>query len=255
MRYIRVCGEPSVALRSTVTEGQKDLTRATNLNVWSALVLVALVILALSACGGGGGGDGGGDEEQDKARALPPFETPLRPGEYRSEEFKPSFSFHVGKGWANNALELPDFIELARQGEPGYLRFANIKEVFKPGTQKVVEAPKDLVGWFQHHPYLKTDEPEPVTVGGVKREQIDVLVEDLPQDFLGRCGAECVDIAPLSGGEQSVFFREANKRRVIVLQDMKGETVTIDFSSPVVLFDEVAPEGQKVVDSVKWTGS
>jgi hypothetical protein len=222
-------------------------------------VLVTLVVLALSACGGGAGGGGGEEQakakEGTKARHLPPFETPLRPGEYRSEEFKPSFSFHVGDGWANNALELHDFIELARQGEPGYLRFANVKEVYKPGTQNVVEAPKDLVGWLQHHPYLKTDEPEPVTVGGVEGEQIDVLVKDLPQDVYGKCGVECVDIAPLSGGEQSVFFREANKRRVIVLQDVKGETVSIDFSSPAVLFDELAPEGQKVADSIKWTGS
>jgi hypothetical protein len=222
-----------------------------------AVLVVSGVALALSACGGGGGGG----EEQAKAkegaetRHLPPYEKPLRPGEYRSEEFKPSLSFHVGKGWANNAQELPDFIELERQEEPGYLRFANVKEVYNPGTQKAVEAPKDLVGWFQHHPYLKTDQPEPVTVGGIKGEQIDVLVEDLPQDSLGRCGVECVDIAPLSSGEQSVFFREANKRRVIVLQDVRGETVTIDFSTPVVLFDEVAPEGQKVVDSIEWTGS
>ncbi len=221
-------------------------------------LLVALVVLELSACGEGGGGRG---EEQAKAkdgaeaRTLPPYEKPLRPGEYRSEEFKPSLSFHVGKSWANNAEELSDFIELARQGEPGYLRFANVKEVYKPGTQDVVEAPKDLVGWFQHHPYLKTDEPEPATVGGVNGEQIDVLVTDLPQDSLGRCGVECVGIAPLIGGEQGVYFKEANKRRVIVLEDVKGETVTIDFSTPVVLFDEFAPEAQKVVDTVKWRGS
>jgi hypothetical protein len=66
---------------------------------------------------------------------------------------------------------------------------------------------------------------------------------------------ECVDIAPLSGGEQGVYFREANKRRVIILEDLKGETVTIDFAAPVVLFDEFAPEAQKVVDTVKWGGS
>jgi hypothetical protein len=223
-------------------------------------LLVALAVLALSACGEGGGGGGGG-EEQDKAkegakaRTLPPSGVALRPGEYRSVKFKPSLSFHVGKGWANSELELPDFIELAWQEQPGYLRFANINEVYKPGTQDVVEAPKDLVRWFEHHPNLKTDEPEPITVGGVKGEQLDVLVEDLPQDFRGECGVECVDIAPLSGGEQGVYFKEANKRRVIILEDVEGNTVTIDFSTPVVLFDEFAPEARKVVDTVKWEGS
>ena len=227
-------------------------------------LLVTLVVLALSACAGGGGGGGGGEEqakaqgktkEGAKAQHLPEYEKPLRPDEYRSKEFKPSLSFHVGKGWSNAAQELPDFFELARQEMPGYLRFANVKVVYKPGTQNVQEAPEDLVGWFEHHPYLKTSKPEPVTVGGVKGVQIDVLVEDLPQDVYGRCGVECVDIAPLSGGERDVFFKEANKRRVIVLEDVKGETVYIDFSTPVVLFDKFAPEAQKVVESVKWGGS
>jgi hypothetical protein len=226
-------------------------------------LLVTLVGLALSACAGGAGGGGGEEQataqgkikEGAKAQHLPEYEKPLRPGEYRSKEFKPSLSFHVGKGWSNNAQELPDFIELERQEVPGYLRFANVKVVYKPGTQNVQEAPEDLVGWFEHHPYLKTSKPEPVTVGGVKGVQIDVLVEDLPQDVYGRCGVECVDVAPLSGGEQGVFFKEANKRRVIVLEGLKGETVTIDFSTPVVLFDKFAPEAQKVIDTVKWGGS
>jgi len=77
----------------------------------------------------------------------------------------------------------------------------------------------------------------------------------LPQDFLGRCGVECVDVAPRSGGELSVYFKEANKRRVSVLPDVKGEPVTIDFSTPIVLFDKFAPEAQKVVGTVKRGGS
>jgi hypothetical protein len=44
-------------------------------------------------------------------------------------------------------------------------------------------------------------------------------------------------------------------RRVIVLEDVRGETVTIDFSIPVVLFDEFAREARKVVNTVKWGGS
>ncbi len=31
-----------------------------------------------------------------------------------------------------------------------------------------------MVGWLQHHPYLKTSKPEPVTLGGVKGEQLEV---------------------------------------------------------------------------------
>ena len=57
------------------------------------LVLAAttMVMLALTACGGGLA-----QEEKAKARPLPEDEKPLRPGEYRSEEFKPSLSFRVG---------------------------------------------------------------------------------------------------------------------------------------------------------------
>ena len=61
--------------------------------VLSLGLLVVLVVLALSACGG--------DEKKAKARPLPEEPKALRPGTYRSEEFKPSLSFHVGKGWSS----------------------------------------------------------------------------------------------------------------------------------------------------------
>src|SRR5919107_5169965 len=139
--------------------------------VVAALVVVGLV-LALDACGGAGG------EEEAKARPLPlyPTEKPLRPGEYHSVKFKPPLSFEVSKGWSSAENQLSDYIQLEQQGEIGQLHFANVKEVFKPGTTNVVEAPKDLVGWLQHHPYLKTSKPQPVTVGGVKGEQLEVLI-------------------------------------------------------------------------------
>ena len=43
--------------------------------------------------------------------------------------------------------------------------------------------------------------------------------------------------------------------RLIVLEDVKGETVTIGFVSPATEFDEFAPEAQKVIDTVEWGGS
>jgi PAS domain S-box-containing protein len=125
-------------------------------------------------------------------------------------------------------------------------------------TTNVVDAPKDLVGWLQHHPYLKTSKPQPVTLGGVKGEQLEVLVDHLPKDPNGYCDpypSDCLDIFNQSSGDQIGYFREVNKRRVIVLGDVKGDTVVIWFAGPPDTFDKFAPKAQKVVDSVTWNGS
>jgi hypothetical protein len=208
-------------------------------------LLVTFVVLAVSACGGGG-------DEEAKARPLPEYPKDLRPGEYRSEEFKPSLSFRVGKGWESD-VEVADFLYL-RRGESASLSFWNVQEVYKSSTTgsiNLVPAPDDMVGWFEHHPYLQTDEPEPVTLGGVKGVQFDVAVEDLPGEFSSVCGTGCVDIAKFSDGSW-IGFVEGDKERVIVLEDVKGKTVIVDFGSSATKFDESAPEAQKVLDTVKW---
>ena len=138
----------------------------------------------------------------------------------------------------------------------------NVQEVYKPtktGTPNVVDAPKDMVGWLLQHPYLQTSKPEPVTVGGVKGLQFDVVVGDLPQTYSGTCTTivgqpNCVDLVRLSTGEP-ILLGEGDKAGVIVLEDIEGETVTIGFVSPASEFGELAPEAQKVLDSVEWRGS
>jgi hypothetical protein len=211
-------------------------------------LLLMLVILALSACGGAGG-------QEEAKGSLPQEPGALSPGEYHSVKFKPALSFKVGKGWSITENPLSDFIELSQQGEINSLNFANVKEVYKPGTTNVVDAPEDLLGWLQHHPYLKTSKPQPVTVGGVKGEQLEVLVDHLPTNPNGYCGSDCLDIFTLSDTGIGGYFKEVNKRKVIVLEDVKGDTAVIWYAGPPDTFDEFAPEAQKVVDSVKWSGS
>jgi hypothetical protein len=221
--------------------------------VLSLGLLVVLVVLALSACGG--------EEKKAKARPLPEDPKTLRPGTYRSEEFKPSLSFHVGKGWSSSPLEASDVLQIAR-GQTAGLGFVNVQEAYKPtktGTPNVVDAPEDMVGWLQQHPYLQTSKPEPVRVGGVKGVQFDVVVGDRPQNYIPVCttivgNPNCVDLFRLSTG-WPILLVEGEKVRAIVLEDVGGETVTIGFSSPASEFGELAPEAQKVLDSVEWRGS
>jgi hypothetical protein len=222
--------------------------------VLSLGLLVVVVVLTLSACGG--------DEKKAKARPLPEDPKALRPGTYRSEEFKPSLSFHVGKGWSSSPLEeASDFLEIAR-GQTAGLNFTNVQEVYKPtktGSAIVVDAPKDMGGWLQQHPYLQTSKPEPVTVGGVKGVQFEVVVGDLPKGYNPTCSTivgtpNCVDLFRLSIG-QPILLVEGDKAGVIVLEDVGGETDTIGFVSPASEFEEFVPEAQKLVDTVKWRGS
>src|SRR5215211_1705546 len=216
-------------------------------------LLFILVALAVCACGGG--------EKKAKARPLPEDPKTLRPGTYRSEEFKPSLSFRVGKGWSSTPLESSDALQITR-GQTAGLGFANVQEVYKPtrtGTPNVVDTPKDMVGWTQQHPYLQTSKPEPVTVGGVKGLQFDVVVGDRPQYYIPTCTSivgnpNCVDLFRLSTGGP-ILLVEGEKAGVIVLEDVEGETVTIGFVSPASEFGEFAPEAQKVLDSVEWRGS
>ena len=212
-------------------------------------LLVTLIVLALSACGGG-------KQQGPKARPLPEEQQALRPGTYTSEEFKPSLSFRVGEGWTTSPPETSDTLGLI-WGESGGLGFVNAQEIFKPtktGTPNVVKAPKDLVGWLQQHPYLKTDKPEPVMIGGVKGVQFDMVVADLPNDHLSECGSDCVDLYRSRSGFK-FGLGEEDKEHEIVLEDVEGKTVIIRYGGPANQFAELAPEAQKVLESVKWTGS
>ncbi len=210
-------------------------------------LLLMLIFLLVTACGA-----------PEKAKPLPLPEDPemLRQGTYRSEEFQPSFSFTINDGWTHVPLEASDQLALA-WGQRWRLGFANIQQVYEPAETSspiVSDAPKDMVGWFQRNPYLRTDKPERVTVGGVKGVQFDVVVEDLPEDHFAMCGSDCVDIARLTGGFPPLAIWEDEKVRVIVLEDVKGETVTIGFGSPATEFAMFAPEAQKVLDTVEWRG-
>ncbi len=60
-----------------------------------------------------------------------------------------------------------------------------------------------------------------------------------------------MNLFPLSDGG-GWAFSEAEKNRVIILENVKGETVIITFGGPAVDFEEVLPKAQKILKTVEW---
>ena len=157
-------------------------------------VLAALIALILSACGGGA--TGGGENQQARGLPLPKYQQASLPaGRYHTTEFEPSLSFRIsGDDWRfegpSGVLgdpEHPDYLFFQRVPEAQFAFFnlRKVQGVYKPlgpaGETEPVPAPDKLVGWFQDHPYLKTSRPSPVTVGGVKGVQFDVVLANQPR--------------------------------------------------------------------------
>jgi hypothetical protein len=217
-------------------------------------LLVTLIGLALSACGGG-------VQEEAKARLLPEGPKALRPGEYRSEEFKPSLSFRVGKGWEVSELQQKPYFDILHEYQEGdyfvAISFNNPPpKVSDPrNPNKLVPAPEDWVSWFEEHPYLKTSSPRPMSVGGVEGRRLDTRVSSLPDDYYSEdCLGAGVPLWPLLGGHHWCAD-EGYTTRTIVLESIAGERVIIDAWSDSGKFEKVLPEAKEVLDTVEWEGA
>jgi hypothetical protein len=226
------------------------------------LVLLVSLALTVGACGGGGA-EHQQAQAQAKGRPLPKYERAVLPaGRYYTTEFEPSLSFRItGDDWRfegpSGVLgdpEHPDYLFFQRVpwGEIAFFNVQKLKGVYKlGGPQEEIEpvpTPDELVEWFQHHPYLKTSKPEPVTVGGVKGVQFDVACANLQKKDTQ------VDIFGLStGGTSQVYFLK--QEHYIVLKDVKGVPVVINYSDLKDHFDKFVPVAEKVLQSVEWTGT
>ena len=230
--------------------------------------LMVLIALTLNACGGDLAG--GSEHQQTEGRPLPKFgQASLPAGRYHTTEFEPSLSFRItGDDWRfegpSGTLgdpEHPDylFFQKVPEAQIGFFNLRKLKGVYKPKGQNrpiasgsgeigPVPAPDELVGWFQHHPALKTSKPEPATVGGFKGVQFDVVTANLLKDDC------CVDIFALStGGPWEVIDFET--QHFIVLENVKGVPVFIQYKDEKDQFDEFVPVAEKVLQSVEWTGT
>jgi hypothetical protein len=222
-----------------------------------AVIFAALVLVA-GACGSGGDGSADGrpeartTAEKEQARAIPGPNKALPPGEYETSLFTPGFTFSVGEGWLVAYPELPDVVAIARGASP--LNFINVQQVFdpsRPGEEIEEPAPEDLIAWLRRHPNLEASEPSPATVAGVSGTRLDMVVSSTPKDYPKHCGMPCVPLFRISDGT-SFWLGKEERDRVIILEDVGGETVTIIIGGPPEEFERYLPKAQEVLDTVEW---
>ena len=60
---------------------------------------------------------------------------------------------------------------------------------------------------------------------------------------------------PGTNREAGSYAGAAGDTHIVVLEDVDGDKLTIDYGGLASDFDKVAPEARKVVDSVKWGDS
>ena len=220
--------------------------------------IVTILVLALAACGG----SAQQDEQANKVHRIPEDSQtyegePLPPGRYATEEFKPTMSFSLEKGWTRGGTELRDAWDIRDiDNEAYWLVFTTPEEVYVPngsGGLKIVAAPKDMASWLQKNSYMKTEKPKPTSVGGEKGVQFDAIVSGAPK--VPECyGCPDLGLFHESAGA-TAGVNKGEKLRFIVLDNVKGKTVTIMVESSALGFDEFLPKAQKVIKSVEWTGS
>jgi hypothetical protein len=227
--------------RDRARRGEQEMHRPALMKLVLVVGVLVVMTLALTGCS-----SGSSQEKEAKARHLPDMAyKALPPGEYHSEEFNPAFSFRVSKGWQTPDAaikETPERLIIESTEEvkgSTLLIFRNPPEAYDPQKHKWVNVNsyEDILGWFQHHPYLKTSTPEPVTVGGVKGVELETdVAKDSPEDTVKSFRYSDGFVASIDRGEESPT----------IILDMKGEAVSIGVGFP---------RTQKVVDTVKWGGS
>jgi hypothetical protein len=232
------------------------------------------LILLLSGCGKGAQAQGRKIPEDSsfytKAHAIPA-------GKYITDEFRPAMSLRLSKGWQTGPdkdsyghhLETSHNIFLSSFAESGtsYLEFLVVPKVYKVVSSyeaKAEPAPTDMVSWLQNNPNLDTENPEPVSVGGVKGKQFDAITSHIPQGYANGGYHSFVQtepclplfqVIPAFPDESTYSIFKDYKVRFIVLDGVKGKTVTISVLAPAVEFDEFLAKAKKVIKTVKWTGT
>lgn len=227
-------------------------------NRWAETGFLLLMALIGTACGGGGS-EAASSISQPAAQpsnsptvAAPTLlpELGVIPPDNYAPLFQPKMTFTAdATGWEVDvdtsgwlAMEYP----LPEPRALGNMSIVAVEKVFddKPDG-KLIDPPKDLVGWIAKLPGLKVvAPPTPVTVGGIEGQQLDILV-----------GPENVHLGPIPGESKVPNGWSSGGMDRIIEVRVDGQVVLISFGPEAARsknFDAAVSLAQPLIDSIMW---
>ena len=237
-------------MRARTRVGRTGRLRRRLMLVALALLVVVAGVVGVVAVNGSGRSAGNAP-----VRTLPSSaKSSLEPGEYRTGEFRPSFSFAVDEGWITVAADQYDALEMEPAGAEGHRRPPilgfyipqAVADPRDPTGNTVLGAPDSVDGWvtwLQEHPNLEPGKLVPVTVGGASGVRIDTVVSSVPK------------------GHPPWFWVLSDGRTIQAVKGARMRTFVLNVGGWIVLiairadgdqFEGFLPKAQKVVNSVDW---
>lgn len=148
---------------------------------------------------------------------------------YHTNTFGMPFSFRT------HSMAYPFFPDVEtgcslfmHSGESGALAFLLPEQVYEPGTTRLVDAPKDLLGWLQKNPYLTVKNQSSHPVGGIEGTRLQITVKKGGQGVPADCPDPCLALIP--GSADDAYFASGVDRSLWTMLTVGGRSllITID---------------------------
>jgi hypothetical protein len=155
---------------------------------------------------------------------------------YGSVALVPAVSFAVGDDrWLAQVTESADALVLRREAgrdaaggvapSRGYVMIGRPREVYDPGSGRLVPPPADVVGWLRAHPDIDAGRPRAAQLAGLDAQVLDLTFRfSKPVHEAPACvplqGTRCTELSPgewhLDGAVQRLYVVESDPGPLLV---------------------------------------
>ena len=175
--------------------------------------------------------------------ARPSGPLPIRaglatPGSYNTTAFRPPLTLTItSDGWLFRFEDDDDEMAVGR-GDGVEILGGRVSKVVDPGTHTSVDAPDDLVDWFESHPEFDAEPPKAVTVAGLTGQSIDLRPK----------GRADIEIFSYPTGDQRI---PAGTRARAWVLPYEGPDLVFTGLAPEGSFEQALPDVEAIIGSIE----